>query len=312
MPALRHLQLTTVLRTLGVQPVPPAPSRGVVPAGASGPESEAVRAPATPTRPGAHADLVARAVAAGAPRPAAVRLADAVAGLPARERGQVERPLSPARGSDVLRLGTAAARQTDGTTCGSAVLAMLAAAGDPTLAYWLVTGERVAGHEPAELRDVDDASGPAGRFGALQEALKRRSNARAVLGLLPWPSALGTPPWGAARVARYPGVAYRSVLVDDSRPSEVTRVLVRAGRALDRGVPVPLYTGGDLSGGAASAIPRHVVLLTGRTAEGFAVYEPSSGRVHDVPSADLVVPHGPLEALGRWSHVAWALLPVRG
>jgi hypothetical protein len=312
MPALRHLQLTSVLRTLCGQPVPAARATSAPTAG---------RSPAsTPTLPAAprasatavpDADLVARALTAGASRAAAERLAGAVAALPARERAQVAHPLRPARGSDVLRLGTAAARQTDGTTCGSAVLAMLAAAGDPTLAYWLVTGDRVAGHEPVELRGVDDVAGPAGRFGALQEALKRRSNARSLFGLLPWPPALGTPPWGAARVARYPGVAYRSVLVDDTRPGETTRVLARAGRALDRGVPVPLYTGGDLSGGLASAVPRHVVLLTGRTAEGYAVYEPSSGRLHDVASADLVVPHGPLAALGHWSHVAWAVLPVR-
>lgn len=305
MPALRHLQLTSVLRTLGGRPVPAAPAR----AGEPSPHALPGR------RGGAHGapdgDLVARAVAAGAPRAAALHLAAAVADLPTRERLQVEDPLRPRSGSDVLRLGTAAARQTDGTTCGSAVLAMLAAAGDPTLAFWLVTGRRVPGHEPVELRGVADVPGPAGRFGALQEALKRRSNARGLLGVLPWPAALGTPPWGAARVARFPGVAYRSVLVDDTRPGEITRVLVRAGRALDRGVPVPLYTGGDLSGGLASAVPRHVVLLTGRTAEGFGVYEPSTGRVHDVPAADLVVPHGPLDALGRWTHVAWAVLPVR-
>ena len=39
-----------------------------------------------------------------------------------------------------LEVGGAPAQQTDATTCGSAVLALLAAAGDPVLALWLATG----------------------------------------------------------------------------------------------------------------------------------------------------------------------------
>ena len=235
MPSFGHLQLTSVLR--GVRgPTLPAEAVDLLapvhPAGITD-----LRA----------ADLRARALSAGAPEQAADALVDAVGELDARERAQVTDPLRPAPGTDVLRLGTAAARQTDGTTCGSSVLAMLAAAGDPTLAYWLVTGRTLAGYRPPELDGAGDAAGPAVRFGDLQEALKGRTNARAVLGLLRWPRALGTPPWGAARVARFPGVTYRSVLVDDTRTGEVAVVLARAGRALDRGVPVPLYAGGDLA-----------------------------------------------------------------
>ncbi|PVU83608.1 hypothetical protein DDP54_12085 [Cellulomonas sp. WB94] len=299
MPLLGHLQLTSVLRGLRGPTLPaeqadqPAP---VLPVGIVD------RVPA---------DLHARALLAGAPAKSADALVDAVSELDARERAQVTHPLRPAPGTDMLRLGTAAARQTDGTTCGSSVLAMLAAAGDPPLAYWLVTGRTLAGYRPAELDGVDDAAGPAVRFGDLQQALKARSTARAVLGLLPWPRALGTPPWGAARVARFPGVAYRSVLVDDTRSDEVAVVLARAARALDRGVPVPLYTGGDLSMGLATAIPRHVVLLTARTADGFTVYEPSSGRLLPLTTDEVTSPGGPVPALGGWSHACWALLPVR-
>jgi hypothetical protein len=299
MPPFGHLQLTSLLR--GVQgstlPAEPADQRAPgVPAGVVD------RGPA---------DLHARALTAGATARAADALVDAVSELDARERDQVTDPLRPAPGTDVLRLGTAAARQTDGTTCGSSVLAMLAAAGDPTLAFWLVTGRTLAGYRAPELDGVGDAAGPAVRFGDLQEALKRCSNARAVLGLLPWPSALGTPPWGAARVARFPGVAYRSVLVDDTRPGELAVVLARAARALDRGVPVLLYAGGDLAMGLATAIPRHVVLLTGRTADGYAVYEPSTGRLLTLTADEVTSPRGPVPALGGWSHVCWALLPVR-
>lgn len=299
MPSFGHLQLTSVLR--GVRgPTLPAEAVDLLapvhPAGITD-----LRA----------ADLRARALSAGAPEQAADALVDAVGELDARERAQVTDPLRPAPGTDVLRLGTAAARQTDGTTCGSSVLAMLAAAGDPTLAYWLVTGRTLAGYRPPELDGAGDAAGPAVRFGDLQEALKGRTNARAVLGLLRWPRALGTPPWGAARVARFPGVTYRSVLVDDTRTGEVAVVLARAGRALDRGVPVPLYAGGDLAMGPAAAIPRHVVLLTGRTADGFTVYEPSSGRLLSLATDQVTSPGGPVPALGGWSHVCWALLPVR-
>jgi len=299
MPSFGHLQLTSVLRGVLGRTLPAEP------------EGQQASVPVASTVGLAPDDLRARALLAGAPARAADALVEAVGELDERERDQVIHPLRPAAGTDQLRLGTAAARQTDGTTCGSAVLAMLAAAGDPTLAYWLVTGRALAGYRPVEARGVDDAAGPAVRFGDLQQALKDRSTSRAVLGLLPWPRALGTPPWGACRVARFLGVAYRSVLVDDTRVDEVATVLARAARALDRGVPVPLYTGGDTGTGLATAIPRHVVLLTARTADGFTVYEPSSGRALPLTTDEVTSPRGPVQALGGWSHVCWALLPVR-
>lgn len=263
-------------------------------------------------------DVLRRAGAAGAPVAARDDLRDLWPLLDARAQVQAGAPLRPTAGGDVLRWGTAAARQTDGTTCGSAVLTMLAAAGDPLLALWLAVGSTCGGYRPPELQDIDldtppgqdPDAGAAARFGAVQESIKRRSNRGALLGC-PWPAALGTPPWGAAAVARFPGVGYRSVLVDDSRTSEVSAVLSRAVRALDHGIPVPLYVGGDLSSGIAAAVPRHVVLLTGRDGDRVTVYEPSQGRVHDVAVEELVRSSGPSPALGGWSHVDWALLPVR-
>ena len=179
------------------------------------------------------------------------------------------------------------------------------------LAYWLVTGRTLAGHRPAELAGVGDAPGPAARFGDLQESLQRRSNARAALGRLPWPRALGTPPWGAARVARFPAAVYRAVLIDDTRPTEVGAALARAARALDHGFPVPLFAGGDAATGLRSAVPRHVVLLTNRTPDGFAVYEPSEGRIFPLGIDEVAATAGPSPALGGWSHVCWVLLPTR-
>jgi hypothetical protein len=290
----------------------------------------------------------------------------------------------PARAGRLLRWGSAAAQQVDGTTCGAAVLGMLAAAGDPRLAAWLVTGRTpVGGSVPPELRLVDagdlvtahdpieaeagsgthahegdggaapdgtagpgGAAGPiaghrtavghhpdaptwfrtpdgrtvhadatpeaatAARWGALQHALHRASTRRAVLGLLPWPRALGTPPWGAERLARFPGVRYRAVPVDDRRPAEVQDLLVRIDAALDHGVPVPLYSGGDLGDGLAAAVPRHVVLAAARTDDGYLVYEPGAGRLLPLTRGEVERPTGPAAALGGWTHLCWALLPV--
>lgn len=272
------------------------------------------------------------------PRPALPDpLRPVLAALDAGARRQVLAPLDVPAGRTV-RWGTAAARQVDGTTCGAAVLGMLAAAGDPVLATWLVTGELCA-PVPPELAGLDlpappsphDPDAPdwfrspggavvhgaatpgqasAQRWGLLQAALHRRSTRRAVLGVLPWPRSLGTPPWGAARVARFPGATYRSVLVDDTRPDEVDDLLARVDAALDRGVPVPLYAGGDTSGGLGAALPRHVVLAVARTGDSYRVYEPGAGRVLGVTRATLRSPSGPVAALGHWSHLAWALLPV--
>lgn len=304
----RRLQLSTVLRAVLGRGVPAAP------------------APGTPVGP-----RPSRPVAAVDP--------GVLDRLDGRRRAQVLAPLDLPVGRTV-RWGSAAARQVDGTTCGAAVLGMLAAAGDPTLAYWLVTGRLIDDRRPPELVGLALAEGwdpahpdapawfrtpdsrsvhvnatdehaTAARWGLLQAALHRRSTAGAVGGLLPWPRAFGTPPWGAAREARFPGVAYRSVLVDDSRTAELDDLLARVDVALDRGVPVPLYAGGDLSGGPGAALPRHVVLAVGRTADGYKVYEPGAGAVLAVSRAALRRPTDPVPALGNWTHLTWALLPVR-
>jgi len=297
---LRHLGIGGVVSTwAGAAEVPP-PSLGAMPAAV---DLERV---------------LRRAAAAGVPAAARDELRSRWPSLDARAQAQVGAPLRPAPGCDTLRWGTAAARQTDQTTCGSAVLTMLAAEGDPLLALWLAVGSTCGGYRPPELDGLDldtppgqdPDTGAAARFGAVQQVVKKRSNRGALCGL-PWPTALGTPPWGAVAVARFPTVAYRSVLVDDSRTSEISAVLSRAVRALDLGIPVPLYTGGDLGSGLAAALPRHVVLLTGRVGDRVTVYEPSQGRVHEVAVEALASPEGPMPALGGWSHVDWALLPVR-
>lgn len=206
----------------------------------------------------------------------------------------------------------AEARQTDATTCGSASLVLLAATGDPALAAWLASGW-LPQARPTELSGATDRAAalladrpPHERFALLQQVVKRRTNAWA-LGPARWPASLGTPPWGAARVARYPGVRWTHRMVDDTRPDEVAALWDTVVAAVRRGVPVPLYAGGDSSGGWQAAVPRHVVLAVGVGADGaLEVFEPSSGRV-------LVLDRrgsGPRPALGGWSHLTWAVLPV--
>ncbi|MFB8227742.1 hypothetical protein [Cellulosimicrobium sp. NPDC055967] len=316
--ALGALRVTDLARLVPARAVPQPPPGGVY-----RPDGGTDRALALARRAGHPADRV-RA------------LAGTLAALDPRTRRAVVDPLGRAahgwggpreRGVRLLELGGEPARQTDATTCGSAVLGLLAAAGDPVLALWLATG----------LRAGDDAgtggrprSGGAARFGELQRVLKRRTN-RAALGPLPWPASLGTPPWGAARAARHADVRYvERVVAGDRDDDPVVRAALAAAA---HGVPVPLFTGGDLALGVATAVPRHVVLLTdadvgtdadaddGASAGTAArarrcrVYEPSSGTVHDLDVAHLLDgarSPGARSALGGWPHVCWALLPAVG
>lgn len=190
----------------------------------------------------------------------------------------------------------APARQVDERTCGSAVLALTRLAGDPRRALALARW-------PA---------GAAAGFAALQRELHARTT-RGPGGLPLWPAALGTPPWGAAAVARYGRVRYTHRVVG-GRSSR--RVLAAAVAAAAAGVPVPLYTGGDLGHGVRTAVPRHVVLLAAVRDDVATVYEPSGARLHTVPVDALADPAAAggadprfLAALGGWPHVVWALLP---
>jgi hypothetical protein len=318
---LAGLRLTSLAGLVRGRPVPAPPPDGAYPLPDGGPH---------------HAvDLAWRA---GHPEEVVRALVVTLRTLDAAVRREVLDPLG--RRGDVagrrrrlpvraVSLGGARARQTDGTTCGSSVLALLAAAGDPVLALWLVTGLR-----PGELPGPGSTPEAAARFRTLQRVVKGRTNRRA-LGPFDWPEALGTPPWGAARVARYADVGYTDRVVADAVPdaagAPVSPVVEAALTAASRGVPVPLFTGGDLGHGIATAVPRHVVLLTaadpvdppvedrGDGAEDTPgarrcwVYEPSSGTVHRLAARGLLTGEtdaGVRRALGGWPHVCWALLPT--
>lgn len=205
-------------------------------------------------------------------------------------------------------------RQVDETTCGSACLLMLAATGDSRVMQWLETGE-CEGILPPEVPPGRYANADE-RIAAAQWRIQRHSVKRGV-GPAKWPKSLGTPPWTAARDARFPGVRYLHRAVSDrgARGEQMTSQLVNA---LRRGYPVLLYTGGDTRGGATTALPRHVVLavpgsrprVTTDGDEVISIYEPSSGLVYEVPISELRDRTTPHPALGHWTHIQWLVLPV--
>jgi len=211
----------------------------------------------------------------------------------------------------LLLPGDVPARQVSPTTCGAAVLTMLRYAGDPHAALTLVAGP-------------DGTATSATRFAADQESV-HRATTRGPLGLPSWPPSLGTPPWAAAAHARYGPVRYTHRVVGAPGSAAARRVLDAALDAARAGVPVPLYSGGDLARGPATAVPRHVVLLTTVTGPApdvtATLYEPSSGTLHSLPAAVLRAgtrartrpdrrgEAARTRALGGWPHVVWAILP---
>jgi hypothetical protein len=162
---------------------------------------------------------------------------------------------------EVLRDRGTAFRQASGTTCGSSSLAMFRLLTDREFADSLLQGT------PADV---------ARRWARLEQAVLASTNrVSSGSGLrLPWPRALGTPPWGLRDalddLGRARGVRFEVVRVDGTRAGEVDTALRRVDAAVARGVPVPLYVGNGLT-------PRHVVLAVG-TAPGWVdLYDPGHG-----------------------------------
>lgn len=116
---------------------------------------------------------------------------------------------------------------------------------------------------------------------------------------LPWPRALGTPPWAAARLMSdgcgRPGRRYRSRLAT-KRPETLYVALCLAIRA---GHVLPVYLG-------SRRLPRHVVLAVAHTADGLQVYDPATGHVVPLPRDAFAT--GTLSISG-WSRPWFAVLP---
>jgi hypothetical protein len=113
---------------------------------------------------------------------------------------------------------------------------------------------------------------------------------------LPWPRALGTPPWAAARaMSSYTGLDYGSRIVRwGDRASAFTAMI----KAVTEGHPVPMYVG-------SATLPRHVVLTVAVTGTGVQVYNPARGTLADVERSAFDA--GRLTTLGSWT-VPWFLV----
>lgn len=124
---------------------------------------------------------------------------------------------------------------------------------------------------------VDDAyarrllAGGDGGFEREVLAMHRRlTGAVDVAGTLqvPWPRAIGTPPWALARqLARRP--LRRRFVFGRLRPDRAWTAMTSG---LAQGGPVPAYVG-------SRWLPRHVVLAVELLDDAVRVYDPGSGRV---------------------------------
>ncbi len=215
-------------------------------------------------------------------------------------------PVSPAKlfpRVGRVRIGNALSVQHTQRTCGTAVLGLVNALFAPEQLQHLRA--RGTGLGPKERGEV-----AAHRFSQLQRRLLQDVTSGN------WPPSLGTPPWGLARELRVPGVRYQHLPVDD-RNAPLTEVLTGVlQRALEAGIPIPLYVGGSVSTGASAAVPRHVVLavppaaMTSAPSNDYVrIYDPASGRVYRREWSTLWARSKPDRAFGGWTHVAWVVLP---
>jgi hypothetical protein len=113
---------------------------------------------------------------------------------------------------------------------------------------------------------------------------------------LPWPRALGTPPWAVARaMGEFSHVRYDTTLVPFHHRGRLFDRLADA--VADR--PAPFYVG--------DWIPRHVVLAVAPTDGGVEVYNPAHGTLAEMTRADFEA--GRLTTFGRWARPWFVVLP---
>ncbi|MFV0252428.1 MAG: hypothetical protein ACK5H2_03730 [Beutenbergiaceae bacterium] len=226
---------------------------------------------------------------------------------------QVPQPGIFGAGSGFVRIAGVNAVQPDAISCAATGLLLLNAAYDLRLDTWLEQGvapdplpDELAGLSAADVASTD----PRRRLALAVAAVHRRATARAI-GPFAWPQRLGTPPWTLARLARVPGVIYRHRPVADTDAAQMDEVLGMIVEATTQGIPVPLYSGGDLNGGLANAVPRHMVLaLPTDDCTRLRIYEPGHGRIELIEVDQLRHRTAPHRALGGWTHLVWVLVPL--
>lgn len=192
--------------------------------------------------------------------------------------------------------------QQSPVSCGSACLTVARMLVDPLFAQWIHTGEP---RLPGAPVGADEAE----RFAAYERVVLHRTNTPFPRGAelqIPWPHALGTPPWGARRELEY-GAARAGTRYEIVLWRTVDRVVLRRRfdglvDAVAEGEPGLLYIGNGL-------LPRHVVLvLPGDGDRALDVYDPGTGRV-DHLRRDTVLEHR--LGLSGWN-TAWMTVQPSG
>lgn len=167
--------------------------------------------------------------------------------------------------------------QPDQRSCGTTALVAARMLLDPAYAELVATGRHpVTGFS---LPGV----GPDNRAGRFRhEVLAMHARVTGPVDLagrlqLPWPRALGTPPWAVARQLSAtgspaaPATPYSARLVRWGGGDVFDRLVAVTGRQR----PVPLYVGDRW-------LPRHVVLVLGPVADRLRCYDPAGGVLVDV------------------------------
>lgn len=192
-------------------------------------------------------------------------------------------------------------RQQSPTTCGAACATVARMLVDAPFARWIVAGE---GH----LVPGAEGGTQAERFAAWERTVHARTNGGRTPGgalLMPWPRALGTPPWGlkhelengASRV----GTRYRILSVRGHSQETLRARYRRLLDLVEEGQPAALYVGNAL-------LPRHVTLILPGERGRLGVYEPHAGLVRDLDEDDFA---GRRLGLGGWD-VPWILVQPTG
>ena len=201
-----------------------------------------------------------------------------------------------------LDVGDVGPTQQSPVTCGSACLTVARMLVDPLFAQWVDTGSpQLPGSPGGATRKA--------RFAAYERVVMGRTNALSLRGRalnLPWPHALGTPPWGAKHELEYGaalrGTQYAVQMVRLRSPEALTAAYDRLVDVVAEGEPGILYVGN-------AQLPRHVVLvMPGDGDRVLDVYEPGSGQVGVLRRDDFV---GRSLRLGGWD-VPWLTVSPTG
>ena len=172
--------------------------------------------------------------------------------------------------------------QQSRVSCGAACLTVARMMIDPALTAWITRGERGPG-QPADTRDAN------ARFAEHEERVLERTNGVRPRGTgwqVPWPTSLGTPPWGALAElehgAALPGTLYQIGMLRGLSGSMLTRSLEHVLARLQPGAPALMYVGN-------ASMPRHVVLVYVADGEDPApvLYDPGTGLARPLPLAEL-------------------------